>query len=78
VQEGAILYLRNKNDERFTEMKRYKLENKDKFLDRMVTPVFIAALVMVFHATLWVWAWIPAAIVWAYVIRNYKVGRWTI
>lgn len=60
-------------------MRTIKLVDKEKFLARAVaTPLFITALLLAFHDTLWVWSWIPTLMVWAYVIRNYKTGRWTI
>lgn len=58
-----------------SEMK-YKLVNKEMLIDRLMVPVFIAAFLLAFHDTLWAWSLVPTAIVWAYIVRNYRNGKW--
>jgi hypothetical protein len=77
LQEDVILVLFPRTNERKgKEMKRYKLVDKEKFISRLMIPVFVTALLLAFHETLWGWAWIPAVVMWAYVIRNYRIGKW--
>jgi hypothetical protein len=64
------------NERMGKEMKRYKLVDKEKFLNRIMLAVFFAGLLLAFHDALWVWSWVPTLAFWAYVIRNYRTGRW--
>jgi hypothetical protein len=59
-------------------MKRYKLVDKEKFISRLMIPVFVIGILLPFHDTLWGWSWIPALVLWAYIIRNYRTGRWVL
>jgi hypothetical protein len=58
------------------EMKRYKLVDKEKFISRLMIPVFISGILLSFHDTLWAWSLVPTLAMWAYIIRNYRIGKW--
>lgn len=57
-------------------MKRYKLVDKEKLISRVMLAVFLTGLLLAFHDTLWGWSWIPALVMWAYIVRNYRIGKW--
>jgi hypothetical protein len=59
-------------------MTKYKLVDKEKLIDRLMIPVFITAFLLAFHDTLWGWSVVPSAVLWVYIIRNYKTGRWAL
>jgi hypothetical protein len=64
------------NERMGKEMKRYKLVDKEKFISRLMIPVFISGILLAFHDTLWAWSWIPTLAMWVYIIRNYRTGKW--
>jgi hypothetical protein len=65
-----------KNERTGEEMKRYKLVDRDKLISRVMLAVFLTGLLLAFHDTLWGWAWVPTVAMWAYIVYNYRTGKW--
>lgn len=69
-----LFYPQNERTEQ--EMKRYRLVDREKLISRVMLAVFLTGLLLAFHDTLWVWSWVPTLAMWAYIVRNYRVGKW--